>query len=134
MKFTYPNENNGGSDGEKSVELNEVLVLLLVTATVHVELFDAFNGQFFMLQSDFIGVGGKFAGVAVDVCWERGREKNNLNSAGNNPTKVRWVVPRWLRLTPWRGCTGLPDLAGQACYRPHPTQEPSMRWGSSRAS
>ena len=87
--MTYPNKDNRRSDSEQSVELNEVLVLLLVTATVHVELFDTLNGQLLMLQSNFVGIGGEFAGVAVDMGRESGREEDNLNGAGDNAVVER---------------------------------------------
>ena len=81
---TYPDEDDRRSNGEQSVELNKVLVLFFLAGAVHVELLNALNGQFLVLECDFVGVGSELARITVNVRREGGREQNNLDITGNH--------------------------------------------------
>lgn len=81
---TYPDEDDGRSDGEQPVKLNKVLIFFLLASAIHVELLNALNCQLLVLKSDFIGTGSEFACVAIHVCGESGGEQNNLDIAGDH--------------------------------------------------
>ena len=76
---TNLNENDRGSDGKKTVELDKSLILILLVGTVKIKLLDTLDGQFFVLQCNFIGLRGKFGRVLVNVGGEGGGEKNDLD-------------------------------------------------------
>lgn len=79
MDNTNPDENDRGADGEQAVKLDEVGVLLLVIAAVHVQLLNTLDGQLLLVKGDLIGVRGKLGGISVNVERERGREQDNLD-------------------------------------------------------
>ena len=79
--LTYSHENNGRAVSEQTVKLHEIVILHLLIGTVNVELLDALHGQFFMLQTDLVGIRSKFACVTVDMGRESGGKEHNLNGA-----------------------------------------------------
>lgn len=48
--------------------------------TVHVKLPDIIDTEFFFLKLDLVGFGSKFRGKVPNVIWERGGEKNDLDT------------------------------------------------------
>jgi hypothetical protein len=84
---TYPDENDGRSNSKQSIKLNQILVLFFVTAAIHVKLLDTLNSQLLVLESDFIGSGGEFIRIAVDVCGESSGEQDNLNITREHPVE-----------------------------------------------
>jgi hypothetical protein len=70
------------ADGEQTVQGDENVVFVLLVAAVHVELADAFDGEFFSLEFDLVGVGGELVGKGADVIGEGGREEDGLVLAG----------------------------------------------------
>jgi len=55
---------------------------VLLAIAVHVELFDAFDCKFLVLQRDLVGVGGESVSVTDDVVGKCGREKYDLDGLG----------------------------------------------------
>jgi hypothetical protein len=50
-----------------------------LSATVDVQLFDAFYGELFVLQRDLVGVRCEFGCVINDGIWEGSREQDDLD-------------------------------------------------------
>ena len=78
-RATNLDENNRRSDGKKTVELDKSLILILLVGTVEIKLLDTLDGQFFVLQCNFVGLWGKFGRILVNVGGEGGGEKNDLD-------------------------------------------------------
>jgi hypothetical protein len=85
---TDPDENNGRSDSEKSVELHQVAILFVVVVAIHVELFDTLDRQLLVLESDLVRVRGELARISVDVSGESGGKENDLNGSGEHAERA----------------------------------------------
>lgn len=75
---SYLDEDDGRPDGEQPVEFDEHVEFVLLAIAVQIDLFDALDGQIFMLQRHFVGIGREFAGKPNDLGWERGGEQDDL--------------------------------------------------------
>jgi hypothetical protein len=52
---------------------------MLLVLAIHVELADAVNAEFLLLELDFVGGGREFGGEGPDVVREGGREEDDLD-------------------------------------------------------
>lgn len=85
---TDPDEDNGRSDSEKSVELHQVAILFIVVVAIHVELFNTLDCQLLVLESDLVRVRGELGRISVDVCGESGGKENDLNGSGKHAERA----------------------------------------------
>lgn len=80
----YLDEDNGRANGHQTVQLDEHVIFGFLRVAVEVQLFDAFDGEFFVLESDLVGVRGELRGEAHDAFGEGGREQDDLSRLGES--------------------------------------------------
>lgn len=85
--LTNLDEDDGRPDSQKTVKIDQRLVLVLLIGAVQVELFNALHSQFLMLKGQFVGLGRKLRRVLVDVDREGGGEQNDLDGLGEKTEK-----------------------------------------------
>jgi hypothetical protein len=72
--MAYLDENYGGADGQQAVEFDEGLIFVLIRIAIHIDLPDAFHGEFLVFQGDLVGVWRKLVRITDDVLGESGGE------------------------------------------------------------
>lgn len=76
--FALLDEDDGRADGEDVVEFDEDSVFVFFVFAVHVQLFDAVDGEFLVLERDLVGVRGEAVGVLDYLVGEGGGEEDDL--------------------------------------------------------
>ena len=75
----YLDEDDGGANSKKSVELHQYIVLALFCGTIQVNLLNTLDSEIFVSQSHLICTRGKRLSVSNYSFWERGGKQHDLN-------------------------------------------------------
>jgi hypothetical protein len=81
----YSNENDTLTNVHDAVETNEDFVFVLFIATVHVQLLDSLDAQFFRFEGDFVCIGRKCLGKDADLIWECRTKQQHLRILWDRP-------------------------------------------------
>lgn len=86
-RLASSDEDDGRADSQEAIKLHQGGVLLLVTAAVHVDLFDTLDSQLLVLEGDFVCVWSKLGRIAVDMGGECSREEDDLSGLWEHAAK-----------------------------------------------
>jgi len=70
------------SYGKQTVQLNQHVVFVTLVLAIHVELFDALYGQFFLPEADLVRLGSEFVGEVSYVVGKCCGKEYNLTITG----------------------------------------------------
>lgn len=78
FRAAYLDEDDGSPNCHETIETDQDIVFRVLTVALDVKLFDAFDGKFFVFESDLICIGREVFGVIDDIIGECSRKQDNL--------------------------------------------------------
>lgn len=78
----YFAEDDALPDGKQAVQLDQYIVFVIFVLAIHVELFDALDGQFFLPETNLVRLGCEFICEVSHVVGKRRGKEHDLAITG----------------------------------------------------